>query len=182
MKKIAARALLAGASIFFGTQISAQSVPAELRGSLPLATLAGSSRLTYWGIELYNASLWVTPGFKATEYERHAFALELGYLRDFSNEDIARRSLDEMRRLQNIPGARAQQWESALRNAFPDVKAGDRISGVNRPGVGMQFLTNGQLTGDIRDVEFARLFFGIWLLPDTSEPRLRQALLAQVAP
>ena len=38
------------------------------------------------------------------------------------------------------------------------------------------------LTGDIRDVEFARLFFGIWLLPDTSEPRLRQALLAQATP
>jgi Chalcone isomerase-like len=182
MKKIAARAILAGAGILFSMQNSAQTVPVELRGALPSATLAGSSKLTYWGFDVYNASLWVAPGFKATEYERHAFALELGYLRDFSNEDIARRSLDEMRRLQNIPGARAQQWESALRNAFPDVKAGDRISGVNRPGVGMQFLTNGQLTGDIRDVEFARLFFGIWLLPDTSEPRLRQALLAQVAP
>ena len=118
----------------------------------------------------------------ATEYERHAFALELSYLRDFSSEDITRRSLDEMRRLQNIPVARTQQWERALRDAFPSVKAGDRISGVNRPGMGVQFLTNGQLTGDIRDVEFARLFFGIWLLPDTSEPRLRQALLAQATP
>jgi len=69
-----------------------------------------------------------------------------------------------------------------MRDAFPAVKTGDRISGVNRPGVGAQFLTNGQPTGDIRDVEFARLFFGIWLLPDTSEPRLRQALLAQATP
>ena len=85
-------------------QSSAQTMPAELRGSLPSATLAGSSKLTYWGFDVYNASLWVTPGFKATEYERHAFALELSYLRDFSSEDITRRSLDEMRRLQNIPG------------------------------------------------------------------------------
>jgi len=182
MKTIASRALLAGAGILFGMQISAQTVSTELRGVLPSATLAGSSKLTYWGFDVYNASLWVTMGFKATEYERHAFALELTYLRDFSSEGIARRSLDEMRRLQNIPGTRAQQWERALRDAFPSVKAGDRISGVNRPGVGVQFLTNGQPTGDIRDVEFARLFFGIWLLPDTSEPRLRQALLAQTTP
>ena len=182
MKKIAARALLAGAGVIFGMQISAQTVPAELRGTLPLATLAGSSKLTYWGFDVYTASLWVTPGFKAAEYERYAFALELAYLRDFSSEDITRRSLDEMRRLQNISSTRAQQWERALRDIFPNVKAGDRISGVNRPGLGVQFLTNGQPTGDIRDVEFARLFFGIWLLPDTSEPRLRQALLSQAAP
>ena len=28
-----------------------------------------------------------------------------------------------------------------------------------------------------RDAEFARRFFGIWLAPETSEPRLRAALL-----
>lgn len=182
MKNIAVHAILAGAAVLFSMPNSAQTVPVELRGALPSATLAGSSKLTYWGFDVYNASLWVTPGFKAAEYERHAFALELTYLRDFSSEDIARRSLDEMRRLQSISSTRAQQWERAMRDAFPGVKTGDRISGINRPGVGVQFLTNGQPTGDIRDVEFARLFFGIWLLPDTSEPRLRQALLAQAAP
>ena len=141
MKKIAAHAILVWAGMLFSMQSSAQTMPAELRGSLPSATLAGSSKLTYWGFDVYNASLWVTPGFKATEYERHAFALELSYLRDFSSEDITRRSLDEMRRLQNIPVARTQQWERALRDAFPSVKVGDRISGVNRPGMGVQFLT-----------------------------------------
>jgi hypothetical protein len=33
------------------------------------------------------------------------------------------------------------------------------------------------LRGDIRDAEFARLFFGIWLSPRSSEPAMRQALL-----
>ena len=37
---------------------------------------------------------------------------------------------------------------------------------------------NGKPTGEIRDAEFARLFFGIWLSPKTSEPELRAALLA----
>ena len=181
MKRIAIHALLAGASVLFGTQVSAQTAPAELRAALPSATLAGTAKLIYWGFDVYNASLWVTPGFKAAQYERHAFALELAYLRDFSNEDISRRSLDEMRRQTPITDAQARQWAQALREAFPNVQAGDRIAGVNRPGVGALFLTNGQPTGEIRDPGFARLFFGIWLAPDTSEPALRRALLAQVA-
>ena len=90
MKTIAARAILTGASMLFGMQISAQTTPAEIRGALPSATLAGTAKLTYWGFDVYNASLWVAPGFKAAEYERHAFALELAYLRDFSSEDITR--------------------------------------------------------------------------------------------
>jgi hypothetical protein len=31
--------------------------------------------------------------------------------------------------------------------------------------------------GEVRDATFARLFFGIWLSPRTSEPQLRAALL-----
>ncbi|MEY4882524.1 MAG: hypothetical protein RIS34_378 [Pseudomonadota bacterium] len=182
MKSIADYAALTGAICLYGLQSVAQTAPTALQASVPAATLAGTARLTVWGVDVYNASLWVAPGFKASEFERHVFALELGYLRDFTSEAIARRSLDEMRRLGPITDLQAQQWERALRDAFPNVKAGDRIAGVNRPGIGAQFLTNGRPTGDIRDAGFARLFFGIWLLPDTPEPALRRALLVQAAP
>ena len=40
----------------------------------------------------------------------------------------------------------------------------------------------GRTVGEVADAEFARLFFGIWLSPRTSEPQLRQALLALPAP
>jgi hypothetical protein len=49
---------------------------------------------------------------------------------------------------------------------------------VQVPGVATRYFVNGKFTGEIRDAEFTRLFFGIWLSPRTSEPRLRQALLA----
>ncbi|MGP1684941.1 MAG: hypothetical protein ACTS8S_21670 [Giesbergeria sp.] len=42
----------------------------------------------------------------------------------------------------------------------------------------MRFLFNGQAHGQIDDPLFARLFFGIWLSPQSSEPTLRAALLA----
>ena len=60
---------------------------------------------------------------------------------------------------------------------FPDVRAGDRITGVHRPGTGARFFVNGRLQGELPDADFARLFFGIWLSPRTSEPALREALL-----
>ena len=71
-----------------------------------------------------------------------------------------------------------RQMLHQLQRVLPDIKKGDRVMGLNRPGLGAQFLVNGKPTGDIRDTEFARLFFGIWLAPNTSEPALRAALLA----
>ena len=153
----------------------------EPRGPLPLATLVGSSRLTFLGIGVYQASLWVEPAFKAGEYERHAFALEIAYLRDFTNEEITQRSIIEMRRQPGFPTAQLKSWQQALRGAFPNVRKGDRITGIHNPAQGVVFITNGQQTGLVPDAEFGRFFFGIWLSVHTSEPRLREDLLAGLA-
>jgi hypothetical protein len=39
------------------------------------------------------------------------------------------------------------------------------------------FSFNGKPIGEIKDPEFARLFFGIWLSPQTSAPEMRRELL-----
>ena len=62
------------------------------------------------------------------------------------------------------------------------VQPGDRITGVHRPGAGARFYFNGRLRASVDDAAFARAFFGIWLSPSTSEPRLRSALLSGSAP
>ena len=134
--------------------------------------------MRFWGFEVYQASLWVAPGFVDTSYEHSAFALELTYLRDFTGADIAKRSLAEMRRQTPLTLAQESTWEHQMRALFPDVKAGDRITGLNQPATGAVFWRNGRLLGEVRDPVFARQFFGIWLSPQTSEPQLRRALLA----
>ncbi len=177
-RHVASAALLA----LLAAPAGAAEQPTEVRSALPAATLAGRSRFTVWGFGVYDARLWVEPGFEANTYDSHGFALELSYLRDFSNAAISDRSIDEMQRLAPIPEAKRASWRQSLRAAFPDVRKGDRITGINRPGVGAVFMTNGRPTGEIRDPEFARQFFGIWLSARTSEPRLRAALLAPLAP
>jgi len=155
-------------------------VAPELHPALPDATLAGQATLTFWGFEVYRASLWVAPGFAASSFEQSPFALELAYLRDFKGADIARRSIAEMQRQSPMTPAQAAAWEKQMQTLFPDIKTGDRLSGVNQPGIGAEFWHNGRWLGAVRDSAFARQFFGIWLSPTTSEPPLRRALLAQV--
>jgi hypothetical protein len=153
----------------------------ELAEALPQGRLIGKGRLTVWGFEVYDARLWAPPGFGPGSYAGQPLALELAYLRAFDAADIASRSLKEMRRSGTFSDAQADQWKRDLLRVIPDVKKGDRILGVHRPGTGTAFWINGKAGGEIRDPEFARLFFGIWLSPGTSEPSLRDALLAGAA-
>lgn len=156
-------------------------VPAEVRAALPDAVAVGSTRLRVWGFQVYDATLWAAPGFQPAGYASQSFALELRYLRDFASADIARRSIDEMRRSAAIDEPKSQRWQQAMRAVFPDVKAGDRITGIYRPAgngaASASFMVNGQPSGEIRDTDFAPLFFGIWLSAKTSEPAMREALV-----
>lgn len=147
-------------------------------GPLPGAVLAGQGLLRFWGLEVYQASLWVAPGFRAEDFARHGFAIELEYRRSFQADAIAERSLQEMRRQAPLREEQARRWQLALERVLPDVRPGDRIVGLHLPGSGARFEQGGRLLGEIADPEFARLFFGIWLSPATSAPALREALLA----
>ena len=82
-----------------------------------------------------------------------------------------------MRRVGSPSEAQAGRWLAAMGQLFPDVRAGDRLTGVMRSDGVARFHFNGQLRGEIADADFSHLFFGIWLSPRTSEPRLRKQLL-----
>ncbi|MDM7457414.1 MAG: chalcone isomerase family protein [Tepidimonas sp.] len=113
---------------------------------------------------------------------RAPLVLELTYRRAFRGADIARRSLEEMRRAGPISASDEAAWLAAMQRIFPDVGPGDRIAGLWQPAVGARFVltdANGRrrLLGEVADVRFAERFFGIWLAASTSEPELRRALL-----
>lgn len=149
---------------------------------LPGVRLSGQGSLRFLGMEIYQARLWVAPQFRPADYAAHPLALELDYQRSFTAKAIATRSIEEMRRVGTFTPLQAQRWQQALQEALPDVKAGDRITGLYQPGAGAVFRYQGRTVGEVADPEFARLFFGIWLSPQTSEPRLRQALLSEPGP
>ena len=172
---------LAGAGAAFA-QTAPTPAPAEVSSALPGAYAAGTARMRFFGLNIYDARLWVAPGFRAANYAQHPLALELNYLRSLSGRAIAERSLKEMQRAGALVPAQESRWLTAMQAAFPDVKAADRITGLHSPQDGARFWLNGRPSGTIADVEFSRLFFGIWLADWTSEPTLRAALVAGLNP
>ena len=185
IKNIAISALLAGTvAVFFSNFAMAQGAEgvasASPGASTPLAgaRLVGQGTMRFLGFEVYRARLWAQPGFDADQYSAHPLALELTYQRNFTAEAIAKRSIEEMRRVGSFTPQQATRWQQALQAALPDVKPGDRLLGLYQPGAGAVFKMGGRVVGEVADAEFSRLFFGIWLSPQTSEPGLRQALIA----
>ncbi len=185
IKNIAISALLAGAGAVFSSnfamaQGAERVASASPSASTPLegARLVGQGTMRFLGFEVYRARLWAQPGFDADQYSAHPLALELTYQRNFTAEAIAKRSIEEMRRVGSFTPQQATRWQQALQAALPDVKPGDRLLGLYQPGAGAVFRMGGRVVGEVPDAEFSRLFFGIWLSPQTSEPGLRQELIA----
>ena len=176
-----AASVLAPLLITMSNQLQAMTptvdLPAELRSTLPAARQVGSAVLRFFGLRVYEARLWATNGFTPEDYNRHPFGLELVYDRKLEGAAIAERSIAEMRRVGSFTDEQARQWLSLMKLAFPDVVAHDRLLGMNDGQGEVRFFHNGRQTAQIRDAEFARLFFGIWLSPQTSAPAKRNSLL-----
>ncbi|MCV2360619.1 chalcone isomerase family protein [Paucibacter sp. TC2R-5] len=156
---------------------AASAAPPELANLRQLA----QAQMRFFGLLIYDIRLWAKDAVDAQNWPQQVLALELEYARSLSGTEIAKRSLTEMRRQSEIGSEQAQRWLAEMEAAFPDVKAGDRISGLNEPGAGINFFVNGRLQRSIKDPVFSRLFMGIWLAPQTSEPKLRKQLLGSAA-
>lgn len=160
------------------TTVHANTPPDSVQAALAGQSLRGQSLFRYWGFEVYVASLYTEADFSAERYAQHRFALELQYRRHFKGRDIAQRSIDEMQSITPLTPRQSADWKAAMERVFPDVAPGDRLLGVHQPGGGAHFFHNGSLRGSIDDPLLAERFFGIWLSPRTSAPKLREALIA----
>ena len=156
---------------------AAKATPAPAVLDNPALSWRGKARFTYFGFEVYDATLWTAPGFEATAAHEHELALELQYLRNFEAKDIAQRSIQEMRRIAQPSASQEKAWMAQMLRVFPNIRKGDRLLGLQRPGQAAVFWHNGQLRGEIDDPEFAKQFFGIWLSPRSSAPAFRERLL-----
>lgn len=151
--------------------------PAMVRHLLPQAFLAGTATMRLLGLRIYDAQLWVDGAFDPARFYLKPLVLELTYHRHFSGAAIAQRSVQEMQRQMSLPPTQYAGYETALRALIPDVRPGDRLSGFHQPGFGLHLWRDDEKLGVIADPQLARLFVGIWLSPETSEPHLRRELL-----
>lgn len=133
----------------------------------------GSGKFTWFGMTVYRATLLTADGsFSSTD----RYALQIDYQFDFTRQQLARSSLEQIERLYGKQ-ADGERLIQQLQAVFCDVRSGDHILGLHQPGEGAWFYNDEGLIGELDDPRLAQAFFDIWLAPGTSEPELRRQLL-----
>lgn len=145
---------------------------------VPGAKKVGAGRMTYLTLPVFDATLYA-PGGDYSPGE--PLVLTLSYLRNLKGRDIARNSVEQMRRQGGHTEASLKGWGTAMAGIFPDVAKGATLTGVLQADGTTGFYQNGKLIGRIEDPDFGRAFFDIWLGPRTSQPALRKQLLGDGA-
>ncbi|NMM36242.1 MAG: hypothetical protein HHJ09_01840 [Glaciimonas sp.] len=157
--------------------------PLHIQNEVPQARLAGQGSFRWLGLKIYDAQLWVSDqGVIANAPLTGKLALDLRYARNFQGAKIAAACQEEMQKLGLGTAQQRAKWQTGMEKLFPDVKNGTHLTGVFLPDDGARFYLDGKLIGEIRDAEFGRAFFAIWLDAGNSAPSLRNALLADAAP
>jgi len=145
-------------------------------GLLNPAKLQGSGRLNWWGFHIYDASF-----YRAGAPSSPEFAIDIRYQKSFSGISIANTSADEMKKM-GVPDVQVSLWSKELEKIFPNIESGQTLTAVYVPKQGTIFYHDGKRIAQIPGAEFSKAFFGIWLDPKTSVPKLRNELLGQGCP
>ncbi|MEM7198353.1 MAG: chalcone isomerase family protein [Pseudomonadota bacterium] len=138
------------------------------------AQIVGTGRLSVLFWDVYDAALYAPDGKWSS---KTPYALSLSYLRDLSSNEIAERSVQEMRDQGLDDETTLGEWLQKMRALFPDVEKNTILTGVRDENGHTIFYHDDKHIGSITDIAFADRFFGIWLKETTSEPRLRKKLL-----
>ena len=140
------------------------------------AQLQGTGRLNWWGLHIYDVSF-----YRAGAPSSPDFAIDIRYQKSFSGVSIANRSADEMKKM-GVPDSQAALWGKELASILPNVESGQTLTAIYTPKQGTIFYHDGKRIAQIPGAEFSKAFFGIWLDPKTSIPKLRNELLGQGCP
>ena len=163
-----------GFVVFFALSANANPLPQPISKLIPNAQLIGQGRLSVLLWDVYDAQLFASNG---VYQENQPLALQLEYLLELKGEDIAKRSIEEMQKQGFNDSEKLQRWFVQMKKIFPNIQKNDRLLGIQDSQGHSYFFYRDQLVGEVKDVEFSKMFFGIWLNVKTSEPDLRKQLL-----
>jgi hypothetical protein len=172
-RKISLLALALLSPLLFSTG-PALAAPAEIASTIKADKPYGEGHVSLLLIKAYNARFWTD----AAGWSMDApCAMEITYGMGFDTDDLVERTIKEMKNVDpELNDTEVAKLTPQLIKAYPAVKSGDRLTALYVPGKPVAFFYNGAPTSSI-DNAYAKDFFGLWLLPNTSRPGLRKELL-----
>ena len=154
---------------------AAPGKPPEVNTYVKAEAPYGQGTLHKLFMKIYESSLWTD----ARNWSMNStFALCIRYEMNFTTKELVDRTFDEMKREGPVSAEERQTYGAKLAQLYHDVHPGDIITAVFLPKKGAVFYYNGKEQGTLANVAFAKRFFNIWLGPTSSEPALRDSLIA----
>lgn len=160
-------------ALIFILAFSASANAADLSGYNLQTVNKTDYSLLFW--DVYNIELLGESGKYSPDKN---YALKLTYKMDLDGADIAERSAQEMRKQGDASEVQIAAWYLQMKDIFPNVHKGTVLLGVKDEANETKFFHDGKEIAHVKDPEFTKAFFGIWLSNKTTEPELRKKLLA----
>jgi len=161
--------------LFSATAASgARPLPMQVVADAPGIHPIGNGRHTWWGIQMYDATLWtVGPNWSAAR--PHALDLEPG--RAVPADTLVKNAIAEMRDMKIGDESKIRSWQAEMTKLIPNVQKGDQFvifcSETHRT---IAYLNNSS-TGQIDDPSFCPAVMSVWLHPRTKHQAMRKSLL-----
>lgn len=149
-------------------------LPPQIVSKAPGIRPFGSGRHTYWGIRMYDATLWIV-GPQWSPATPHALDLEPG--RAVPSDTLVKNAISEMRDLKVGNDQQLRTWQGELKQLIPDVKQGDQVVIFCSPSNRTFVYLNNSSTGSVDDPSFCPALMSVWLHPQTKHQTVRRSLL-----
>ena len=139
--------------------------------------LIGKTSINFLGFKLYDIEL---KGEKAEFSYNQKLVIKINYNKNFSKKELIDTSIDEICRINSLKKKEIKGlYKSRFEQLFVDVKKGDEKIAIYDPNFGLELYYNGQLTGKINDVVFAKRFIDIWLSDKARFKKVRTILVGE---
>ncbi len=189
MKAIAMRILmpflatvLLGSGTALGKACNGVNFPDQMQVEGTALTLNGLGlrQATFLKVNVYVAALYVAKPSKDPAPilgSNTPSELVLQFVRDVGADDL-RKGWDEGFAKNSGAQLPALKERIAMLNGWMgDMKTGQRLVFIHKPGAGIEVTVNGTAKGTIKGDDFAKAFLSIWLGADPPNPEIKSGLL-----
>jgi len=153
---------------------------AQVEGSSLTLNGLGLRQATFLKVNVYVAALYVakTSSDPAAILGSGAPSeLILQFVRDVGADDLRKGWSEGFEKNSKDQLPALKERIATLNGWMSDVKSGQRLTFVLKPGAGVQVDVNGIVKGTIKGDDFAKAFLSIWLGADPPNPEIKAGML-----
>jgi hypothetical protein len=171
-----------GIGVAHGKECQGVNFPeqAQVDGSTLTLNGLGLRQATFLKVNVYVAALYVanvSSDAQALLASNTPKELILHFLHNVSDDELKKAWEEGFEHNAKEQLAALQERIDMLKGWMVDMKSGQRLTFLHKPGVGIQVDVNGTAKGTIQGDDFATAFLSIWLGPHPPNPNLKSGLL-----